>query len=306
MSFNLKTKNIENFEFNKYKLDIWKVQLDLLNKFKDFCKINQLKWFVIAGTLLGAVRHKGFIPWDDDLDVAMPRKDFDVFIEKASINFKFPYFVQTAKTDKNYFISIARLRNSTTTGIINSMSKNVYNNGIFIDIYVYDNIPSSKVKLEVIIFKTRLLAFFLNNYSNNNSRNLFYFFLFPFLILIKLFFTYEELLDLHHKVITKYHEKTQLLGFLCMPRFIRYYANEKDIEILKVIEFENTTVFIPSGYHFILTNSYGDYMIPPPINVRGKWHNGIITYNPYISYLEYYKLHPENYKEVLCKYYKKK
>ena len=82
---------------------IWAVQLDLLNEFITICEKNGLQYFVWAGTLLGAVRHNGFIPWDDDLDVAMPRKDYDRFLEIAPQVIKEPYQLQTNRNDAGVF-----------------------------------------------------------------------------------------------------------------------------------------------------------------------------------------------------------
>ena len=71
---------------------IWAVELDLLAKFIDVCNKHELNYFVDGGTLLGAVRHKGFIPWDDDVDVIMPREDYDKLFEIAAQEFQYPYF----------------------------------------------------------------------------------------------------------------------------------------------------------------------------------------------------------------------
>lgn len=75
---------------------VWNVELDLLDRFLKFCADNNLKCWVDGGTMLGAVRHKGFIPWDDDVDMVMPRADYDRMIELAPKYFNYPYFLQSA------------------------------------------------------------------------------------------------------------------------------------------------------------------------------------------------------------------
>ena len=77
---------------------------DLLKIFIDFCDENKLTYFLVGGTLLGAIRHKGFIPWDDDIDVAMPREDYDKFVSLASKRFtkNNNVFFQNYRTDKHY------------------------------------------------------------------------------------------------------------------------------------------------------------------------------------------------------------
>ena len=117
---------------------IWAVELDLLNEFQRVCKKHNIKFTIFGGTLLGAVRHKGFVPWDDDLDVAMTRVEFDKLCRIAETEFDYPYFFQTALTDRRYFFSYARLRNSETTAIISGNGTPDYNNGVYIDIYVLE------------------------------------------------------------------------------------------------------------------------------------------------------------------------
>lgn len=82
--------------------NVWNVELDILKKFDSFCKKHGLSYFADSGTLLGAVRHKGFIPWDDDLDFVMFRKDYDKFIKLSKKEFKYPYFIQTGYNDAGY------------------------------------------------------------------------------------------------------------------------------------------------------------------------------------------------------------
>ena len=86
---------------------LWTVELDLLEKFKEICAKHSLRYYALAGTLLGAVRHRGFIPWDDDIDVAMPWEDCKKLMEIAPREVSFPYFFQDHLTEKNGEISTA-------------------------------------------------------------------------------------------------------------------------------------------------------------------------------------------------------
>lgn len=134
---------------------VWKKELNLVQKLLDVCKKYNLKVFADAGTLLGAVRHKGFIPWDDDMDFAMFRSDYDVLLKVAKDEFTSPYFLQTVYNDKLYLRGHAQLRDITTTAMQPTELNEEYNRGIFIDIFVLDGVPADASDLEEL--KNRIL-----------------------------------------------------------------------------------------------------------------------------------------------------
>ena len=105
---------------------LWAVELDLLNEFKRVCKEYGIRYYAVGGTLIGAARHNGFIPWDDDIDVAMMWDDFKKFMEIAPYEFKYPYFFQSYKTDDMTEVSHARIRNSMSTGFTQWEHDNIH------------------------------------------------------------------------------------------------------------------------------------------------------------------------------------
>ena len=129
---------------------VWAVELDLLNEFSKVCAIYNLKWFADAGTILGAIRHKGMIPWDDDIDVMMLREDYDKFCKIASEAFNHPYFFQSPETEPTSIYGHAKIRNSETTAIlsVDRDKKYKFNQGIFLDVFPIDNIPDDDNELK--------------------------------------------------------------------------------------------------------------------------------------------------------------
>lgn len=125
-------------------LKVWAVELDLLEKFLEYCDRHHLRCWVEGGTLLGAVRHKGFIPWDDDVDLNMPREDYDRMCRIGNDGLEPPYFLQTAWTDTDYHRGHAQFRRSDTAAIRPSDCYQPFNQGIFIDIFPLDAAPDDR------------------------------------------------------------------------------------------------------------------------------------------------------------------
>ena len=140
---------------------LWTAEKDLLRELLSVCKSNGLRCWVDGGTLLGTIRHQGFIPWDDDIDVVMPREDYDRLLSIGSSAFKEPYFLQSAYSDCHYFRGHAQLRNSQTASIRPSDSYRPFNQGIFIDIFVLDGVPSDKELLHQRLSRVRKILRFL-------------------------------------------------------------------------------------------------------------------------------------------------
>lgn len=125
---------------------VWAVELDLLAEFDAVCKAHNLKYTIAYGTLLGAVRHKGFIPWDNDVDVLMLRGEYEKLCSIAGEVFKAPYFFQTDRNTPQAARGHAQLRNSETTGILRAemvRGKPIhsFNQGIFLDVFPLDSLP---------------------------------------------------------------------------------------------------------------------------------------------------------------------
>ena len=144
---------------------VWAVEINLLEQLLDVCRKHNLRVWVADGTLLGAVRHKGFIPWDNDIDVCMLRDDYDRLLQIGPDAFKHPYFLQTPYTDKRYYHGHAQLRNSETAAIRPSDSYRPFNHGIFIDIFPLDAVSEDEERRQYVSRRVRKVTRFLYAYD---------------------------------------------------------------------------------------------------------------------------------------------
>ena len=146
-----------------------KVSVDMLIDFDEFCKKHNLQYAISYGTALGAVRHGGFIPWDDDVDVDMPIKDYNKFVKLwTKFGDKQKYFLQTKKTDPHILLSFHRLRKIGTTWIDPGCQEIPIHWGIPIDIFPVYNLPKGK-RLRKIQRKIRKYSMRWCSYAWNNK-----------------------------------------------------------------------------------------------------------------------------------------
>ena len=273
---------------------IWAVELDLLETLLQVCKKYDLKVSLGFGSLLGAVRHKGFIPWDDDLDVWMPRESFERLLEVADKEFKKPYFLQTALSDREFFIPYARLRNSLTTGAIAYSSSTNYNNGIFVDIYVLDGFSNNRIARFWQYFMRVVFDWILCICANGTSRrNAFKDNMIRYLKLFKkplLFLSsYETWYRRYVRNISRWTNDAEVLCPVVMGEAVRHFKTilTEEMNNIMEIDFEWLKVPVSKAYDDILKRFYGpDYMEFPPIEKRGKWHEGTIRFEPEVPYAE--------------------
>lgn len=127
-----------------------KIQLELLLYFKQFCEKHNLTFYLYGGTLLGAIRHKGYIPWDDDIDVCMPRKDYDTFLSLFKSDSA--YYVENHTSDPKYFLHFTKLMKYNTQYLEYTTQNVGYRSGIFIDIFPINGYPNKK--FQVFLYKT--------------------------------------------------------------------------------------------------------------------------------------------------------
>ena len=270
---------------------IWAIELDLVNELLRVCKKHGLSFQLSYGTLIGAVRHKGFIPWDDDFDVWMTRSDIDKLIS-LSDEFKHPYFLQTPLNDRRYLTCLTRLRNSDTTAVITGNETPDYNNGIYVDIYALDGVSPSRLKsaIQYILRRIVVKLWAIRGLKGSNCttlREILFFSLKP----LSLVLTYEQWYHLYVHILSMWTASTNRLSHMvsCTWKGKKNWVLERDLHETINVPFECLSLPIPKNYDEILRRDYGDYMKFPPVIERGKWHEGKIHFEPEMPYKEYFQ-----------------
>lgn len=268
---------------------VWAVQMDLLSEFDKVCKKHNLRYFADSGTLLGAVRHQGYIPWDDDIDLVMLREDYKKLLEVADGEFSHPYFFQTMYNDRKLFRAHAQLRNSETTGYMPNEENRPYNKGIFIDIFPLDQIPDEgpefKRFVKEINFLWRTIEY--GGYVKDAPHKLKGLLFRGATGLLYRFTDYKKLFARYEKLCGRYN------GSSCGRISYIAYSRGKEKHMFRrewfdetvTLPFEFMTIPAPAGYDERLRKEYNDYMTIR--NVPST--HGEMIFDPDVPYKKYIK-----------------
>lgn len=276
---------------------VWAVELDLLHELMRVCKKYQIKFYAAGGTILGAVRHKGFIPWDDDIDLMMMRSEFERLCEIAPHEFSHPYFFQTEETDPGSYRGHAQLRNSMTTGILKAEyeQKRTINQGVFIDIFPLDTVPDDFHERQAfykdsINIKDMLWEYtsYLYPFNFHFRKNLYLLFRNTIKHLtisreaasVKVNELYDKF---QKKMIGAYKDSNTLqMSPFCMERFT---YNKEDLQDTIELPFEMLSIPVPAHFESILNKTYGEWK---KFVIGGSLHSGVFfdTEKPYTEYLK--------------------
>lgn len=248
---------------------VWAIQLKILNVFKNICAKYNLRYYAMGGTLLGAVRHSGFIPWDDDIDVAMSRDDFERFLSVVKIELQDnnELIIQYETFNQNYSSPHARITNINTTACLPRILKSEIDveQGIFIDIFVYDNVPNSQWKKKIHRFIYKSVSYMLHDKQNKytfENRLLTAKILRLCARFLFLFTDVDNVFKWTQKYISKYNNDSSCVNFGCISSLYQmeqFILRKEWFDDVIELPFENTFILCPLKYEDVLTHTYGNW-----------------------------------------------
>lgn len=250
------------------------IELEILIDFHNFCEQNNLRYFLIGGALLGAVRYQSFIPWDDDIDVAMPREDYERLKKEYVSSDK--YFLQNSDSDPLFARGIQKIRRNGTEALERISSDISMHHGIYIDIFPIDYVNSAgNMKMTI---RAGIIRFFLSlraiksGYVNSRFKRI------KMLIyrLCPISIAYmDRILEM---LCTKENQKLRRYAIL----WLHNYHWKRQLHDVKIFEKKDTCFFegqnfsAPAEVSSFLSTVFGeDYMVEPPIDKRRQPHSYI-------------------------------
>ena len=249
-----------------------KLQLRILDIVKDvdkICRENDIDYYILYGSALGAIRHQGFIPWDDDFDIGMTFDNYVKFLEICEKKLdKNKYYVQTPEKEKNYYLSFSKIRDIRTT-LIEEGNENIdIVRSVYIDVFPLVGIPNNKIKERILkINRAFMLSANMNVINNKFLRCIFD-------IILKIFGR-RKILKYTTKRCFKYN--TNDCEYWCsIADGDGYIQNKIKREIYgkpKYVKFEDIMLPVPENTDKYLKNIYGDYMkIPSEEQIKFREH----------------------------------
>ena len=277
-----------------YNIELQNKILDIFKEYKKICEENNLRYYAIGGTCIGTIRHKGFIPWDDDIDVAMPIDDYEKFRRIAKTELHGKYRLIDYEEDNNRTSNFLKMQDITTTFVEEKEIKRLNRyKGVFIDIMPITAINKNSIKARQL-----KLRFFINAKLNENIKipykcktklkGKIFWILSHVLFILKNKDHYSKKFD---KLCKKYKisEENDILFPWRIPLRKPYsnVFNYNDFKETCEMPFEDTTIAVPIGYDNYLKKDFGDYMKLPPESKRVCHNPAILDLEKsYLTYIE--------------------
>ncbi len=254
--------------------EVKKAELLILKELNRICQKHNIKYMLCYGSLIGAIRHGGYIPWDDDLDVCMLRKDYIRFKEICKSELKDDFFYQCQETDPEYFHLLDKIRLNGTVFRESFLSKYKIHHGIYLDIFPVDYIPDNKL-LRIIqyyklhFYRTGLMAKYLMLGARKGKKKI----LFAFLRGLYFFFPIKYLYKKAQETAMKYDDKPRKKATCFFGAYHKKDTFDANVyEDLEQHTFENIMIWIPKEYDVYLRTIYGDYTKLPPKEQQNTNH----------------------------------
>lgn len=254
----------------------------ILLKIDDICKELGLTYFLAYGTLLGAIRHKGFIPWDDDIDIMMYRNDYETLIQYFDEHKErlYPYTYRNRKNCVNCLFGITRITDITYQYSENNRNAKPIDLGTFVDVYILDNYGNSENDAKFINKKIRKWNYIWSAYCNGQSSSLKKTLVkYPLHIFLKVLFfdefRFAGIVETAiENIVSKYTSDMDFyIGSVTWDAYGGTPYDKKLFAEVSFCEFEGYKLMIPKHYHEILKQGYGDYMELPPLDMRNPHHD---------------------------------
>ena len=269
--------------FNQEKPEVaaaQKVMLEILKEIHRICVDNNITYWLTAGTLLGAVRHKGFIPWDDDCDVAMPREDYDKFLKIAQKFLPETMLLQTHETEPAYTLPFAKIRKKNTLLIeTGETGEENYHHGIFVDIFPFDN---CKYKWLIrLMYWNSTFRDKKKNYRKGSLRRFFVILYTNVLMWLPYFLITQlrKLLIKHPRFYKSYSKESYMTyGFECTVSVGAPQMKEILPTVLHLQCFEGYDFYLPNSVHSALRANFGNSYMMLPTTDKRKIHSKHISF----------------------------
>lgn len=255
-------------------------QLEILQEVDRICHQHNIKYTITAGTLLGAIRHQGFIPWDDDLDIGMTREDYEYFLKISPNALNSEFKIMTMYNNKFYGLPFAKVMLKNTRLNEANLPKNIEGYGIFIDVFPFDNAPLAHEndlihRYKIEYYKKLMLAKTGYRIKISIPKQIVYslFKIFAF------FYTKERIISWLEKEIIRFNNNDNDLLYNKCDGYDVEQLSKNALENAIAIEFESFETQGIRNWDYYLTNLYGDYMkIPQKEDQKPVHHYRSVEY----------------------------